>query len=128
MEVSLCAGNALYIAGLRRGQSWWIQLFPAERFWAPRLRHAQPPLSMIVGTYAFGEREDERLSVIVRKGKLAIKRGEAASRYMIRVGPWEYHPTGAPAVRIRFERSGDKSVALNIRDAELSFQANRVAG
>ena len=83
---------------------------------------------MIVGTYAFGGREDERLMVIVRKGKLAIKRGDTASRNMIRVGPWEYHPTGAPAVRIRFERSGDKSAALRILDAELSFKANRVAG
>ncbi len=83
--------------------------------------------NVVQGTYAFGEAEDERLVVSERQRSLVIKRIGHAPRDMIRVGSWEYHPTGAPAVRLRFEAGGSKSEALSIIDAELEVLAQRVS-
>jgi hypothetical protein len=81
----------------------------------------------VQGTYAFGEAEGERLVVSERKGTLVIKRIGHAPRDMIRVGSWEYHPTGAPAVRLRFESGGSKRETLSIIDAELKVVAQRIS-
>jgi hypothetical protein len=82
----------------------------------------------VQGTYAFGEAEDERLVVSERKGSLVIKRIGRAPRDMIRVGSRAYHPTGAPAVSLRFEPGGSKPEVLNAVDAELTVVAQRVSG
>ncbi len=80
----------------------------------------------IQGVYAFGNSPDERLKVFEAKRGLAIEREGHIHRTMLRVGPWEYHPTGAPAVRIRFDASGSRPNSLTIVDAALEVTARRV--
>lgn len=82
--------------------------------------------SAVQGLYAFGDGIDERLKVAEGKFGLAIGREGYSQRVMIRVAPWEYHPTGAPAVRIRFEASEGRTNSLTIIDAALQITARRV--
>ncbi len=82
----------------------------------------------IQGVYAFGNGPDERLKVFEAKRGLAIERQGHNHRTMLRVGPWEYHPTGAPAVRIRFDSTGSRPNSLTIVDAALEVTARRVQG
>ena len=80
----------------------------------------------IQGVYAFGIGSDERFKVFVAKRGLSIQREGRASRPVLRVGPWEYYPTGAPAVRIRFDPAGSRPNSLTIIDAALEVTARRV--
>ncbi len=80
----------------------------------------------IQGVYAFGNGPDERLNVFEAKRGLAIEREGYVHRTMLRVGPWESHPTGAPAVRIRFDSTGSRPKSLTIVDAALKVTARRV--
>ncbi len=82
----------------------------------------------IQGVYVFGTGPDERLKVSEGKFGLAIGREGHSQRTMLRVGPWEYHPTGAPAVRIRFDSTGSRPNSLTIVDAALRVTARRVQG
>ncbi len=82
----------------------------------------------IQGVYAFGNGPDERLKVFEAKRGLAIERQGYNHRTILRVGPWEYHPTGAPAVRIRFDSTGSQPNSMTIVDAALVVTARRVQG
>ena len=82
----------------------------------------------IQGVYAFGNGPDERLKVAEGKFGLAIGREGHSQRTILRVGPWEYHPTGAPAVRIRFDSTGSRPNSVTIVDAALEVTARRVQG
>lgn len=81
----------------------------------------------VLGVYAFGAGETERLEVLDRRGDLGIKRVGDPFRNLIRVGSYEYHPTGAPAVRVKFEMTGGSASALTLVDAERSVRARRLA-
>ena len=82
----------------------------------------------IQGVYAFGNGPDERLKVFESKRGLAIERNGYNHRSILRVGPLAYHPTGAPAVRIRFDPTGSRPNSLTIVDAALKVIARRVQG
>ncbi len=82
----------------------------------------------IQGVYKFGGAPDERLRIFVAKRGLAIEREGRTHRSIVRVGPWEYHPQGAPAVRVRFDATGARPNALTIVDATLEITARRVPG
>ena len=84
--------------------------------------------SAIQGVYAFGSGSDERVKVYVAKRGLALEREGGVYRTIHRVGPWEYFPQGAPAVRIRFDSTGSRPSSLTIVDAELEVSARRVSG
>ncbi len=82
-----------------------------------------------VGVYAFGEGETDRLEVIEhsRSEMLRIKRsGQAFGRAMFYLGSHEFHPTGAPSVRIRFSMDGERASRVTIVDAELVVVGNRI--
>ena len=42
------------------------------------------------------------------------------------LGNLEFHPMGAPAVRIRFEREGTKVTALTVSDPDLIIRGRKV--
>ena len=68
-----------------------------------------------VGVYAFGEGETDRLEVSEhsRTQMLRIKRsGQQFGRAMFYLGSHEFHPTGAPSVRIRFALAGHQLEGL----------------
>ena len=82
-----------------------------------------------VGVYAFAEGATDRLEVSEhsRTQMLRIKRsGQPFGRAMLYLGSHEFHPTGAPSVRIRFAVDGDQIASVTVVDAVFSVTAGRL--
>ena len=82
-----------------------------------------------VGVYAFGSEALDRLEVSEhsRSQMLRIKRsGQRFGRAMFNLGSHEFHPTGAPSVRIRFGLAGDQIASVTVADAAFSVTADRL--
>ncbi len=82
-----------------------------------------------VGVYAFGSGALDRLEVAEhsRTQMLRIKRsGQQFGRAMFYLGAHEFHPTGAPSVRIRFSFEGERAASVTVVDAQLIVAGNRV--
>ncbi len=82
-----------------------------------------------VGVYAFGGSATDRLEVNEhsRSQMLRIKRsGQQFGRAMFYLGSHEFHPTGAPSVRIRFALDGDQIASVTVLDAAFSVTAGRL--
>lgn len=84
------------------------------------------PAAAYLGTYAWSSEAGDRLEIEERRGFLTVRRGEGFGRTLFHLGANEFHPTGAPAVRLRFEVEGERAVAVSVRDAELVVTARRV--
>jgi hypothetical protein len=82
----------------------------------------------IEGQYVFGTRPRDRFIVDTRQNQLGIVRVGATRRGLGHLGRLEFHPVGAPAVRIKFERAAGKVVALGVYDPDLVVRAAREAG
>ncbi len=80
------------------------------------------------GDYAFGNEPSHAFKVNLDKnGWLTIMRQPDGSRCrMFYQGNHEFHPAGAPAVRIRFEVSVERATGLTIVDGKPSISAQRV--
>lgn len=78
------------------------------------------------GQYKFGERPRDVFVVQTKPTEVAIVRSGAISRNFVHLGNLAFHPPGAPAVRIRFERDGTKVVALTVSDPDLVVRARKV--
>ena len=79
-----------------------------------------------VGSYAFGNAGDEVLVVTNEKERLSITRpGLPFPRALTAVGPDEFVPMGAEAVRIRFSFTDDGSAELRVLDPDLLVVASR---
>ena len=79
----------------------------------------------ILGTYVYGKSKNEQIQILVERGELRIKRTGRVGRRLARTGVRQYHPTGAPEVRIRFDRSSERASSVTIEDAALSLVAKR---
>ncbi len=79
----------------------------------------------ILGTYVYGKSENEQFEILVERGELRIKRTGRVGRRLARTGVRQFHPTGAPEVRIHFDQSSDPASSLTIEDAALSLVAER---
>jgi hypothetical protein len=77
------------------------------------------------GRYAFGDRPRDRFVVDVQQNQLGLNRPGGTRRNLFHLGHLEFHPNGAPAVRIRFEREGAKIAALTLSDPDLVVRARR---
>jgi hypothetical protein len=81
----------------------------------------------LVGTYAFGPAANDRLIVSVNERTgLVIKREGGVERNLFHRGARAFHPTGAEAVRIRFE-PGNPSRSVAIEDGGPILTARRVS-
>ena len=72
--------------------------------------------------YAFGSGALDRLEVSEhsRTKMLRIKRsGQPFGRAMLYLGSHEFHPTGAPSVRIMFGFEGERAASVTVLDAQL---------
>jgi hypothetical protein len=78
------------------------------------------------GRYKFGERPRDAFTVTTTPTQVAIARGGATIRNFRHLGNLEFHPPGAPAVRIRFERAGAKVAALTVSDPDLIVRAQKI--
>jgi hypothetical protein len=78
------------------------------------------------GRYRFGDRPRDTFVVATKPTQVGIVRTGATERFLTHVGSLAFHPPGAPAVRIRFEREGGKVVALTVSDPDLIVRAQKV--
>ena len=86
---------------------------------------AEADASAIVGTYVFGADPTERFTVSMGKQGPEIQRqGAAFARLLFHQGGRVFHPSGAPAVRLRFA-SGERAATITIEDGPLVVTASR---
>jgi hypothetical protein len=94
-------------------------------------RYTNAPLddatrTAIAGTYAVGTAPGQRLTVAVTdRGGVSIQRDGATARGLFHLGDRVFHPTGAPAVRVRFA-AGERSDTMTVEDGPLVVRADRV--
>lgn len=60
----------------------------------------------LLGTYRFGAGDDETLVVTDRDGTLFLARADQTARGLTHLGDREFHPAGAPSVRVLFVGGG----------------------
>ena len=82
--------------------------------------------AMLDGRYVFGDRARDFFTIETKPTQVSMVRAGASARFIRHLGTLEFVPPGAPAVRIRFEREGDKVVALTIHDPEVVVRARKV--
>ncbi len=81
-----------------------------------------------LGEYAYGPGPSERFSILAaRRGGLAIRRGaDGNPLQLFHQGDHAFHPTGAPAVAIRFDVQGESVTGLRVTDGPVRVVAARV--
>ena len=79
----------------------------------------------IIGLYSFGKDDDEQIQILMERGELRIKRPGRVGRRLARDKELTFHPAGAPAVKVHFEKSDGKIVRLIIRDGHSTLKADR---
>lgn len=71
----------------------------------------------LVGKYVFGDGADEYFRITVGRGeRLVLQRGERTLRVIHRIEPNAFAPSGAPAVRLRFERGDGHATSITVHD------------
>jgi hypothetical protein len=82
----------------------------------------------LVGDYGFGPGPAERLRVVLNtRGDLTIARpGVMTGRMLFHHGDLVFNPSGAEAVRIRFEVAAGAVTALAVEDGEVRVTAHRI--
>jgi hypothetical protein len=78
----------------------------------------------VQGRYVFGGRPRDAFVVDVDRNTLGVTRPGGTRRPLTHLGRLEFHPAGAPAVRIRFERT-PTGMALSLFDPDLVVRAPR---
>jgi hypothetical protein len=81
--------------------------------------------AMLGGRYVFGDRPRDSFVVETKPNQVSFTRIGASARFLRHLGRLEFAPPGAPAVRIRFERDGDRVAALTIHDPDMVVRARR---
>jgi hypothetical protein len=79
----------------------------------------------IEGRYVFGDRPRDFFVIDTEQDQLGIARGGAPRRILTHLGSLEFHPAGAPAVRIQFQPEG-KPGTLNVFDPDLVVSARKL--
>jgi hypothetical protein len=80
----------------------------------------------VVGTFAYGTGEPQRLMVASTPRGLTIARQGAVERNLFHLGSRTFHPAGADAVRIRFEPDTRPAGSVTIEDGPVIVTAKRV--
>lgn len=78
-----------------------------------------------LGTYRFGDGEQDTLRVYEGRFGMMIQRGESTARGLSHLGNHTFHPAGAEAVRVEFEVAGGTAQSVTIRDHDLMVVARR---
>jgi hypothetical protein len=80
------------------------------------------------GRYRFDTDPPTEIGVAVRNGFLLVGAGEQPNSRVVAVDEHFFHPTGAAAVRLRFDVAGGRARALTIEDGPLRIVGGRIAG
>jgi hypothetical protein len=83
--------------------------------------------ALLDGRYSFGDRPRDVFVVTTKPSQVGIVRVGAIERFLTHVGDLAFHPAGAPAVRVRFEREGTKVAALTVSDPDLIVRARKIS-
>jgi hypothetical protein len=78
------------------------------------------------GRYLFGDRPRDYFTIETKPNQVSLVRAGASARFIRHLGKLEFVPPGAPAVRIRFERDGDRIVAFTVADPDVVVRARKV--
>ena len=81
----------------------------------------------LLGRYTFGDRPRDAFVVGLQKNQLMLGRVGAMDRAVYHQGQLAFHAAGGPGTIIRFEREGDRIVALTIHDPDPVVRARRVS-
>jgi hypothetical protein len=81
--------------------------------------------AMLDGRYTFGDRPRDSFTVETKPTQVSLARTGVGARFLRHIGRLEFAPPGAPAVRVRFERQGDRVAALTIADPDVVVRAIR---
>lgn len=81
--------------------------------------------AMLDGRYRFGDGARDVFTVVTTPNQVALARLGVSPRFLRHLGRLEFVPPGAPAVKIRFERDGDRIAALTVHDPGLVLRARR---
>jgi hypothetical protein len=92
---------------------------------------AEEPLTpadraLLDGRYVFGDRPRDSFTIETKPTRVEIARAGASAQLLRHLGRLEFVPPGAPAVRIRFEREGDRILAFTVFDPDEVVRARRV--
>ena len=82
--------------------------------------------AMLDGRYVFGDRPRDSFTIETKPTQVSLVRAGATPRFLRHLGRLEFVPPGAPAVRIRFEREGDRIVAFTVSDPDEVVRARKV--
>ncbi|MCI0408509.1 MAG: ankyrin repeat domain-containing protein, partial [Acidobacteria bacterium] len=93
-------------------------LEPLER---PGNQIALKPLSaeevkMLCGNYTFGKGPRDRFEVTFVDDRLGVERLGGTRRLLFHLGDFEFYPSGAESVKLRFTVQGGKATALTVID------------
>jgi len=80
----------------------------------------------LLGRYTFGDRPRDAFVVSLQKNQLMIARVGAMDRGIFHQGQLAFHAAGGPSTIIRFERDGDRVVALTLNDPDPVVRAKRL--
>jgi len=72
----------------------------------------------LIGRYTFGDRQRDAFVVSLQKTQLMVARIGAMERGLFHQGDFAFHAAGGPGTIIRFERDGDRVVALTVHDPD----------
>jgi hypothetical protein len=81
--------------------------------------------AMLDGRYTFGDRARDSFTVETKPNQVSLVRAGATARFLRHLGNLEFAPPGAPAVRIRFERTATRIGALTVADPDIVVRATR---
>jgi hypothetical protein len=81
----------------------------------------------LLGRYTFGDRPRDAFVVSLQKSQLMIARVGAQERGIFHQGQLAFHAAGGPGTIIRFERDGDRMVALTVHDPDPVVRARRTS-
>jgi len=82
-----------------------------------------------LGNYRFGKRDSEQFEIKVsNQGVLEIQRQGGFAQRLFRTAEHEFHPPGAPAVRIRFEIDNGRARRATVTDGSRVIVGRRIIG
>ncbi|HKB09399.1 MAG TPA: hypothetical protein VKD69_02055 [Vicinamibacterales bacterium] len=81
----------------------------------------------LAGVYTFGDRPRDSFVVNLQKSALMIARVGTVERALFHQGQHAFHAAGGPGTTIRFERDGDRVVALTVHDPDVVVKAKKSA-
>ena len=88
---------------------------------------AMPDEKIYLGRYSFGEGSEDVLEVTLRsRGQLAIERGDTFYGALNCVEEHGFAPSGAPAVRVRFNIKNGRAASLTVHDPAPLVTATRI--